>query len=172
MMMQSSSILQGHITLSRSRYRGYWSGPLLFDNDPLASFSFSKAPFLCCSTASDWQEEALLDNCGDDSEEVDAHSGDQQPKPRVLGYYGASRWLVWKQRLRRSLETLRHFGSASPPQYSINEDNIKPPVTTTRARRTKDWPLTNLDVEAAGPITNVSQASEATAVHLPLPARH
>lgn len=76
---------------------------------------------------------------------------------------GASRWLVWKQRL---WQTLRHFGSASPPQYSINEDNIKPPVTT------KDWPLTNLDVEAAGTNLSASAASEAptSAVHLPLPA--
>ena len=139
---------------------------LLFDNDPLASFfSSSKVPFLCCSTASDWQEEALLDNCGDD-EEVDAHSSDQQPKqprqPRGAAMLGASRWLVWKQRL---WQTLRHFGSASPPQYSINEDNIKPPMTT------KDWPLTNLDVEAAGTNLSMASASEApTAVHLPLPA--
>ena len=33
---------------------------------------------------------------------------------------GASRWLLWKQRL---WQTLRHFGSASPPQYSINEES-------------------------------------------------
>eukprot|EP00093_Oithona_nana_P009642 09642.XXX_470136_468928_1 [CDS] Oithona nana genome sequencing. len=79
-------------------------------------FTVAACSLRCCtSTASDWQEEALLDNCGDD-EEVDAHSSDQQPKqprqPRGAAMLGASRWLVWKQRL---WQTLRHFGSASPP---------------------------------------------------------
>ena len=80
--------------------------------------------FLCSTGSShdDWQRDGLLDNCGDDeaaASEVDAHHSDQQ-QPRPWWQLSSANSL-WKQRLRQSIETLRHFSCQHPPEYSINE---------------------------------------------------
>ena len=80
----------------------------------------------CSSTSHDWQRDGLLDNCGDDeaaASEVDAqqqqHSDQQQPRP---WWQLSSANSLWKQRLRQSIETLRHFRCHHPPEYTINDD--------------------------------------------------
>ena len=81
----------------------------------------------CSSTSHDWQRDGLLDNCGDDeaaASEVDAqqqHSDQQQQAPRPWWQLSSANSL-WKQRLRQSIETLRHFRCHHPPEYTINDD--------------------------------------------------
>ena len=112
--------------------------------------------FSCSSTSHDWQRDGLLDNCGDDeaaaASEVDAqrHSDQQQPRP---WWQLSSANSLWKQRLRQSIESLRHFRWHPPTEYSINDDEggggghqtrpLRPrPSSSSKA---KDWPLSSLD---------------------------
>lgn len=92
-------------------------------------FTMAACALRCCtmsSTSHDWQRDGLLDNCGDDeaaASEVDAqqqqHSDQQQPRP---WWQLSSANSLWKQRLRQSIETLRHFRCHHPPEYTINDD--------------------------------------------------
>ena len=114
----------------------------------------------CSSTSHDWQRDGLLDNCGDDeaaSSEVDAahqqqHSDQQQPRP--WWQLSSSPNSLWKQRLRQSIESLRHFRwRPPPPEYSINDDEglggqqSRPlrPRSSSKSSSSKDWPLSSLD---------------------------
>ena len=114
----------------------------------------------CSSTSHDWQRDGLLDNCGDDeaaSSEVDAahqqqHSDQQQPRP---WWQLSSANSLWKQRLRQSIESLRHFRWHPPTEYSINDDEggghqsrpLRPRSSSKSSSSiaTKDWPLSSLD---------------------------
>ena len=115
----------------------------------------------CSSTSHDWQRDGLLDNCGDDeaaaaASEVDAqqqHSDQQQPRP---WWQLSSANSLWKQRLRQSIETLRHFRCHPPPEYSINDDEggghqtrpLRPTRSSSKSSsssKAKDWPLSSLD---------------------------
>lgn len=55
------------------------------------------------------------------------HSDQQQQPTRLLSslwWQLSSANSLWKQRLRHSIEALRHFGCQPPPEYTINEDAV------------------------------------------------
>jgi len=140
-------------------------------------FTMAACSLRCCtlstgSSHDDWQRDGLLDNCGDDeaaASEVDAHHSDQQ-QPRPWWQLSSANSL-WKQRLRQSIETLRHFSCQHPPEYSINEgggsggghqgrgrqhmhqSSQQRPIrssksmssSSTTSSKAKDWPLSSLD---------------------------
>jgi len=128
-------------------------------------FTMAACSLRCCtmnSTSHDWQRDGLLDNCGDDeaaaaASEVDAqqqHSDQQQPRPWWQLSSNANS--LWKQRLRQSIESLRHFRWHPPPEYSINDDEggghqtrpLRPTRSSSKSSsssKAKDWPLSSLD---------------------------
>ena len=155
----------------------------------------------CSSTSHDWQRDGLLDNCGDDeaaSSEVDAaaqqqHSDQQQPRP---WWQLSSANSLWKQRLRQSIETLRHFRCHPPPEYSINDDegggggghggghlgahqssrplrSSQSSSSSSSSSKAKDWPLSSLDGSSSNVEANdVEQQSCSTRVIRPHIRRH
>jgi len=149
-------------------------------------FTMAACALRCCtmsSTSHDWQRDGLLDNCGDDeaaASEVDAqqqqHSDQQQQAPRPWWQLSSANSL-WKQRLRQSIETLRHFRCHHPPEYTINDDvgggghrgrglgghqqqqqqsSQQRPLrsststsSSSSSSNAKDWPLSSLDGSSA-----------------------
>ena len=64
--------------------------------------------------------------------------------PQTTRWWQLSSNSLWKQRLRQSIETLRHLGCQRPREYAINDE---PVAASTAVAKPKghDWPLSPLE---------------------------